>query len=119
MLEGTEWEAAETAYDLIRSTDDAAMIAAHTGMRQSWVSRIKQHLFVQTHQLDAGISRFDADPFIANAWHRLQTGTHTPNDIALLRHELFESKFEGIFRTNYRTAHDAAIRSGRTWEWLP
>lgn len=57
--------------------------------------------------------RFDADPAIANAWQRLQRGTHTKADIQLLEHELFESRFEGIFKTDYRTAHEAANRSGR------
>lgn len=118
-LAATEWEAAEGAYDVIRATDDVAAIARNTGMRQSWIARAKDHLFFRTHQLDAGVARFDADPFIANAWGRLQAGTHTANDLSLLRHELFEARFEGIFRTNYRTAHDAALRAGRTWEWTP
>jgi hypothetical protein len=116
---GSDWDAAEAAYDVIRGTDDVATIAANTGMQPTSVSRIKDHLFKRTHQLDDGVARFDADPFIANAWQRMQSGTHTPNDMRLLQHELFESKFEGIFRTDYRTAHDAAIRSGRTWEWTP
>ncbi|AUS25827.1 hypothetical protein C1A50_1650 [Paenibacillus polymyxa] len=34
----------------------------------------------------------------------------------LLNHELFESRFEGIFKTDYETAHKAAVRSGRPWE---
>jgi RHS repeat-associated protein len=118
-LSATEWGAAESAYDVIRATDDVATIAANTGIRGSWVARAKDHLFFRTHQLDAGVARFDADPFIANAWGRMQAGTHTANDLALLRHELFEARFEGIFRTNYRTAHDAALRAGRTWEWKP
>ncbi|WP_259445450.1 hypothetical protein [Paenibacillus lautus] len=29
--------------------------------------------------------------------------------------ELFESKFEGIFKTDYRTAHDRTVDSGRPW----
>ncbi|MBE0343670.1 type VII secretion protein, partial [Paenibacillus sp. 28ISP30-2] len=31
-------------------------------------------------------------------------------------HELVESRFEGIFKTDYETAHNAAVRSGRPWE---
>ena len=65
------------------------------------------------------MARFDADPYIANAWQRLREGSYTQNDLALLEHELFEARFEGIFRTSYRTAHDAALRAGRTWEWTP
>ncbi len=39
--------------------------------------------------------------------------------MALLSHELFESRVEGIFNTSYRAAHDAALRAGRLWEWVP
>ena len=82
-------------------------------MRTSWIARIKAHLFSRAHRLDDGIRRFDADPLIVNAWQRLREGTHTPKDIQLLEHELFEARFEAIFRTDYRTAHEATNRSGR------
>ena len=110
-----DFDAAETAYNSIRgSNSDIIQIAGNTGMRDFHVARIKDHLFNSTHRLDGGVvSRFDAHPEIANAWNRLSAGTHTRRDTQLLRHELFESKFEGIFRTNYRTAHDAANRAGR------
>jgi hypothetical protein len=74
---------------------------------------VKDHLFNNTHQLDDGVRLFDADPMIGNAWQRMQSGTHTPADIQLFKHELFEAKFEGIFKQNYRTSHDAANRAGR------
>jgi len=35
----------------------------------------------------------------------------------LLHHEFFESKYEGIFQTNYRSAHDKTIESERPWNW--
>jgi hypothetical protein len=41
-------------------------------------------------------------------WKRLEAGTHTPLDVNRLRHELFESRFEGIFTTDWRSAHTAA-----------
>jgi hypothetical protein len=110
------WELAEEAYEGIRAnTFDIATIAENTGWSQSRVARIKEHVFFGEHELDSGFRRFDADPDIVNAWNRLTTGDYVPADINLLRHEIFESKFEGIFRTNYRDAHDAAIRAGRTW----
>ena len=68
---------------------------------------------MKLHQLDESVARFDADPMISNAWKRLESGTHLPKDLQLLDHEYFESRFEGIFKTNYRTAHEAANRSGR------
>jgi hypothetical protein len=109
-----DFDAAAYAYEAIRQThDDVIAIARHTGMRASWIARIKAHLFSRTHRLDDGVRRFDADPLIVNAWQRLRERTHTPKDIQLLEHELFESRFEGIFRTDYRTAHEATNRSGR------
>ncbi|WP_417798611.1 hypothetical protein [Terasakiella pusilla] len=82
-------------------------------MKDFSIQRIKNHLFYNTHKLDDGIRKFDADPRIVNAWNRLEKGTQTDADIKILNHELFESKFEGIFRTDYRTAHEAANKVGR------
>ena len=113
-LDPYDFDAAAHAYEVIRQThNDVAAIARHTGMRESWVARIKAHLFYRTHRLDDGMRRFDADPLIVNAWQRLQEGGHTPEDVQLLEHEFFESRFEGLFRTDYRTAHEATNRSGR------
>ncbi len=113
-LQPWDFDAAESAYNVIRaSTGDVMNIASNTGMRNFQIDRIKDHLFNRTHRLDRGVARFDADPAIANAWNRLQSGTHNAGDIQLLKHELFEAKFEGIFKTNYRSAHDAANRAGR------
>lgn len=63
-----------------------------------------------------GYRRFHSDYEIAQVWIRLQQGNYTKKDIDLLNHELFESRFEGIFKTDYETAHDAAVKSGRPWE---
>lgn len=110
------WDLADDAYASIRSNSaDVAKVAENTGWSESRVARIKEHVFFNEHQLDSGFRRFDADPDIVNAWSRLTTGDHVAGDINLLRHEIFESKFEGIFKTDYRTAHEAALRAGRTW----
>ncbi len=110
------WERAEAVYTSIRSqVGDIASIARNSGMSEAQVGRVRDHLFFKEHRLDDGLRRFDADPSIANAWARLQQGDHVASDIALLKHELFESRFEGIFKTDYRTAHNATLRSGRTW----
>ena len=113
-LDPYDFDAAAHAYEVIRQAhDDVAAIARHTGMRESWIARIKGHLFDRTHRLDDGVRRFDADPLIVNAWQRLLEGRHTPKDVQLLEHEIFEAKFEGIFKTDYRTAHEVTNRSGR------
>ncbi|MDN8602308.1 RHS repeat-associated core domain-containing protein, partial [Citrobacter sp. S2-9] len=111
------WERAESMYDLIRlDPNDVALISKNTGWKESIIARVKEHLFFKEHILDRGLSRFDADPGIVNAWERLKTGDYLPSDIDLLRHEQFESRFEGIFGSDYRVSHDAAVRSGRGWE---
>jgi hypothetical protein len=107
---------ADEMYDTFRSsTTDVASITRNTGMKDSRVQRIKEHLFIKEHIKDHGVGRFDADYDIAQAWERLQKGTYNQSDIDLLNHELFESRFEGIFKTNYRTAHDKTLESGRPW----
>ncbi|WXG18762.1 hypothetical protein WDV75_03790 [Xenorhabdus griffiniae] len=112
----TGWEKAEKYYDKIRADpSDISAIARNTGWKESQIARIKNHVFFKEHQLDRGIGRFDADPGMVNAWSRLTKGDHIPSDINLLKHEYFESKFEGIFRTNYRTAHDKTESTGRIW----
>jgi hypothetical protein len=113
-LEYWDFDGAEKSYDAIRaSKGDVSNISKNTGMKEFQVERIKDHLFNKKHQLDDGVRRFDADPQIANAWKRLEGGNYTDKDIQLLKHELFESKFEGIFKVDYRTAHGAANRAGR------
>ncbi|MDF2035578.1 LXG domain-containing protein [Cytobacillus oceanisediminis] len=107
---------AEEMYESFRkSKTDVQSIAKNTGMTEQRVQRIKEHLFIKEHIKEHGIGRFDPDYQIAQAWDRLQKDTYNKNDIDLLNHELFESKFEGIFKTDYRTAHDKTVESGRPW----
>lgn len=108
------WDKAESYYERVREcAGDVDVIATNTPYNSRQVQRIKDHLFYDTHILDEGEARFDADPLIANTWSRLQRGSHGPKDLQLMEHELFESRFEDLFHTDYRTAHQAADRSGR------
>ena len=85
----------------------------NSNQRQTIFIPFKHNLFIfKKHKLDNGVARFDSDPLIANSWSKLQSGTHSQKDIQLLQHELFESKFEGIFKTDYRKAHNAANKAG-------
>lgn len=109
------WDEAEKQYDVIRaSQSDVDRIAEFSPYSHKEVTVIKNHLFINDHVLDDRVGRFDADPLIANAWVRLDQGSYGPKDLQLLEHELFEARFESLFDTDYRTAHDAANRSGRT-----
>lgn len=95
---------------------DILKIVQNTGIPEWKIRRIKEHVFFNEHILDAGVKRFDADPEIADAWYRLTNGDHTQNDIDLLNHEYFESKFESFYRTDYRTAHKKTEESRRIWD---
>jgi hypothetical protein len=89
-------------------------ISKNAGILDFDISQIRNHLFYNGYDLGDGvIAKFDAHPDIANGWGRLDTGAHTAGDLQLLQHDLLESKFKGIFRTDYATAHNAANRSGR------
>ena len=83
------------------------------------IQRIKSHLFYDDHILrDGSIRPFDPNSEIAAAWDRLYRGDFVKNDIQLLEHEYFESRFERLFKTDYDTAHKAAqdLKRGRPWE---
>jgi len=105
---------ADDSYNIIRKlTDDISIISKNTGIPAFKIQKIKNHLFLKRHLLDRGLERFDSDPAIAEAWYRLINNQFDSNDLKLLEHEYFESRFEGLFKTDYRTAHNATIRSGR------
>ncbi|OIB01382.1 hypothetical protein AK95_28545 [Paenibacillus sp. LC231] len=109
-------DTADAMYETFRkSNEDVQSIAKNTGMPENKIQRIKDHLFFKEHIKEHGVGRFEADYEIAQAWDRLQKGIFKQQDIDLLNHELFESKFEGIFKTDYRTAHDRTVDSGRPW----
>lgn len=109
---------ADKMYDSIRASGtDVLDIAKNTGMKESRVQRIKDHVFFNEHIKSRGYGRFHSDYEIAQAWTRLKQGTYNKKDIDLLNHELFESRFEGIFKTNYETAHDAAVRLRGDYKW--
>jgi len=108
---------ADEAYDAIRaSTIDIATIAKNTGIKTKNIQKVKQHIFHDEHLLDryvdygvpAEMRRFDSDLGIANAWKRLENGTHTENDIKLLKHEIAEAWSMNKNGPGYSKAHDIA-----------
>ncbi|WP_229072250.1 WXG100 family type VII secretion target [Actinoplanes sp. DH11] len=116
---------ADEAYDAIRAADEElpaiARTAAGHGFTADDVVRIKSHLFREEHLLDSysdgEMGRFDANPRIAEAWHRLAAGEPHPADIDLLKHERFEAEY--MARTgdpSYRRAHAATLNAGFTWD---
>lgn len=106
-------------YEAIRQcSNDINKIAQNTGMPVHKIARIKQHVFLDdTHILEyeGRIGRFAPSKPMADVWERLENGTFTPNDIKLLEHEYFESKFEKLFKTTGGEAHQRTEASGRRW----
>lgn len=114
---GSSAGSADEAYDAIRaSSTDVAEIASKTGFKPSNIQKVKDHLFIKEHLLDryvkqgvpATIRRFDSDVGIAQAWNRLRQGTHTADDIKLLKHEIAEAWYMRRHGPSYNTAHEAA-----------
>ncbi|MYY06561.1 RHS repeat protein [Streptomyces sp. SID4913] len=115
-----ELEWADHAYDAIRADAQlgrVAQTAASHGYSAADINQIYNHLFTESHQLDAGMLRFDANPRIARAWERLQNGNPHPSDFDLLAHELYESSWMRQHGDqNYRRAHQATLDAGHTWD---
>ena len=108
---------ADARYDEIRnSRSDVDAIARNTGIKPANIRKVKDHLFHDTHwkdrYVDLGVpavaERFDSDLGIARAWERLTTGTFTPADLQLLRHEAAEANRTRRWGPGYSRAHDAA-----------
>lgn len=120
-LKVPEW--ADKKYEEIRKwTDDIERISQNTGMSPKKIERVKNHLFheehVLTHQktLEDYIGRFGSDEEIAAAWDRLYRGDFIKNDIKLLEHEYFESRFERKYNVKNSIAHESTQKpKGRPW----
>jgi len=112
---------ADKKWEEIRNlTDDVQKIALNTGMAEHKIQRIKNHVFFDEHIRNEGaikfIARFEGSPDMIEAWDRLYRGDFIGNDLKLLHHEYFESRYERMFKTTYQEAHDATQKSkGRPW----
>ena len=103
-------EHAERYYGLVRAmTTDCERIAKNTGFAEADIRRIKNHVFIEEHELSDGEKeRFAPSYHMAQSWQRLiDGGKIEQRDIILLNHELMESKLmsEGM---SYREAHKKA-----------
>lgn len=119
-------QSADKAYDAIRaSTTDIDAIARNTGFKPENIKKIKDHLFLDRHTLDRYVdqgipatrARFDSDVKIAESWKRLENGTHTADDIQLLRHETAERWVELNRNCGYCEAHETASQRYPAPDW--
>lgn len=79
-------------YESVRHmTTDCKRIAANTGFREQDIRIIKNHVFIEEHDLYDGKMRFIPDYEMAQSWQRLIDGRDIKErDIVLLNHEFLE-----------------------------
>lgn len=93
---------AEAAYAAIRAnTGDVSAIADNTGIDESVIGQVKNHLFMTEHDVPIGPNEighgyFTADEDIAGLWNKAEAGTLTPAEEgqfrSLMSHEYVESR---------------------------
>jgi len=112
-------------YDSIRESDtDICDIAANIGFKADNIKNVKDHIFYNEHDLDRYgpdyMERKQFDPNLQQglAWKRLETGTHTQDDITWIKHECAERHHELKYGSGYSEAHNRAQTrfDGAPWE---
>jgi hypothetical protein len=116
---------ADQFYESIRKCDtDICDIAENLGFKADNIKNVKDHVFYNEHDLDRygpdQIERKQFDPNLeqALAWKRLETGTHTQDDVTWVKHECAERHHELKYGSGYNEAHNRAQTrfDGAPWE---
>lgn len=123
--EDADAAAAEQAYERIRAnTGDTERISENTGIDEGVLDQVKDHLFVQEHDLpmppdgEVVTQRFTPDESISDLWEKAEAGTLTEQEReqfqGLMQHEAVESTLmeQGL---PYRSADPAAWEDGVNW----
>lgn len=85
---------ANTYYESVRHmTTDTTRISKATGISQDKIDKIKNHIFIDEHDLIDGRKRFDPSYDMAQSWQRLISGSFEEKDIVLLKHEYAELRY--------------------------
>ena len=87
---------AEMYYEEIRHmTNDVEKISKNTGFNVDSIRMVKNYLFINEHELNGEIRRFDPYFPIAESWERMAIFPDEikHHDITLLNHELTEIKY--------------------------
>ncbi len=72
---------------------DTQRISDATRISKDKIDKIKNHVFIQLHDLDGEIKRFDPSYDMAESWQRLINGKYEIKDIVLLKHEYMELRY--------------------------
>jgi hypothetical protein len=123
--EELQYKLADKIYDSIRECNaDICDIVENLGFKADNIKTVKDHGFYNEHDLDLygpdqiEHKRFDATLQQALAWKRLETGTHTQDDVTWIKHECAERHHELKYGSVYSEAHDRAQTrfDGAPWE---
>ena len=88
-------EHAEKHYEAVkRMKTDIKHISANTGFSEDDITKIKNHVFIEKHDLGNGeLEYFYPNYEMAQSWQRLIDGKNIQkHDITLLNHELLEQR---------------------------
>ena len=87
-------EHAKKYYEFLKNTkSDVSKISHNTGIKEETIQKIKNYLFIDSHDLLDGYHPFHPDYDIAVSWQRLTEGKDIKEmDLILLNHEMEEMK---------------------------
>lgn len=85
---------AKQYYESVRHmTTDTKKISENTSISKEKIDKIKNHIFIQEHDLLEGHKRFDPSYYMAQSWQRLIVGDFEEKDVVLLKHEYAELRY--------------------------
>ncbi|WP_242629192.1 LysM peptidoglycan-binding domain-containing protein [Xanthomonas oryzae] len=111
---GNAEQIADELYNSIRASSvDVQNISASTGFKIENIQKVKDHVFNNEHVLDSyvdwgvpsRVGRFDSNLAQAEAWQRLENGTHTVQDVTWMKHEIGERWYEQKYNAGYLESH--------------
>lgn len=106
---------AKSYYEEVRNRNEdteVSAVAENSGIERSKVLEAYRHVFIDEHELDDGVRRFDPNYDMAQSWQRLRSGKGIKkHDLTLIMHESTEAEFmsQGM---SYNDAHKKACEMG-------
>lgn len=101
-------------YESVRHmSTDTIKISKATHINKDKIDKIKNHIFIQEHDLLSGRKRFDPSYDMAQSWQRLIDGNYEEKDLILLKHEYAELRYmeKGM------TQNEAHIKASKRYNY--
>lgn len=92
---------------------DTTKISKATHIKKDKIDKIKNHIFIQEHDLIDGHERFAPSYDMAQSWQRLINGKYEEKDMVLLKHEYAELRYmeKGM------TQNEAHIKASKRYNY--